>query len=274
MAKRIIFIFSFLFISFCAVAQKSFEYVDSSLLNGSQEKSIEKKNTYDKDYADDDTSYNPSEDILGDTIITQRTIDFSQDTMASWKSKKQYAYAKDLAALLKKSQEQNKEEYTPPTRRTSSFMDGLLSSGFLKIILWLLAIIFVGYILYQLFLSKGAFSRSAKNTPVGETITEDEVFLQQNFDQLIHQSCKLGDYRTATRYLFLKVLRQLSDKNIISFAIDKTNSKYVYEIPLDKRNDFAALVMNYEYVWYGNSAIDKEIFTGIETKFVNFSKRI
>lgn len=78
----------------------------------------------------------------------------------------------------------------------------------------------------------------------------------------------------AVRYLFLKTLRQLSDRGHLQQSADKTNFQYVQEIPADKRNDFASLVLNYEYVWYGHLNIVREQYDQLEKKYTSFYNKI
>jgi Domain of unknown function (DUF4129) len=80
--------------------------------------------------------------------------------------------------------------------------------------------------------------------------------------------------RLAMRYLFLKTLQKLNERELINFAADKTNSQYAREIPAAKRNEFANLALYYEYIWYGNVGVQKETFDGIKTKFDTFLNKI
>ena len=138
----------------------------------------------------------------------------------------------------------------------------------------MLAIFFLGIILKNLVSIKGIFKKSNAEKNMQEQATEEDLFLTRDYDALLHQSYKLKDYRMATRYLFLKTLQRLNHQSLIAFATDKTNSKYVHEIPAGSRNEFAAIVMNYEYVWYGNIKISKELFDKIQVKFSAFLNKI
>lgn len=95
-----------------------------------------------------------------------------------------------------------------------------------------------------------------------------------DYDKLIHQSCKLGDYRMAVRYLYLKNLAALADQELLTLSADKTNYQYVQEIEAGLKNEFASLVLIYEYTWYGNFSPAQETYTGIEKKYIDFYKKI
>jgi hypothetical protein len=73
----------------------------------------------------------------------------------------------------------------------------------------------------------------------------------------------------------LHTLHKLAGKELIMIAADKTNYQYVSELKnAMQRNDFAALTLNYEYVWYGEFAIDEQVYGKIRTGFKTFNDRI
>ncbi|MDB5201374.1 MAG: hypothetical protein JWQ27_783 [Ferruginibacter sp.] len=197
----------------------------------------------------------------------------SADSIRAWKKEKQFAYMRNLDSLLKGQQKEEPAVQTPAPR-SISFFDALFGSGIVQAILWILAIGFVGFILYRLFISEGAFRRVAKDASVQEQATEEEIVMSRNYDALIHEACKQPDYRAAVRYLFLKTLQKLSERSLVIFSVDKTNSLYVKEVPPAKQNEFAGLVLAYEYVWYGKLQIDKEQYEKIESRFTGFLQKV
>lgn len=139
-------------------------------------------------------------------------------------------------------------------------LERVLSSGIIQVLLWMIAISFVLFILYKLFLSEGIFKRSRRSsvvTEIAEPALEKTVL---DYDKLLHQSVKLADFRMAVRYLFLKTLARLSEKEYIQRSVDKTNYQYLQEIGIDKRKEFASLILTYEYSWYGNFPVTQEMF--------------
>ena len=96
-----------------------------------------------------------------------------------------------------------------------------------------------------------------------------------NFDDEIEKAISQHNYRLAVRLLYLKCLKQLSDTNLIKWEIDKTNSAYIYELTDPEQKEiFGALTHQFEYVWYGNFAIDKQAFGNINQLFQNFKKQL
>ena len=95
-----------------------------------------------------------------------------------------------------------------------------------------------------------------------------------NFDEEIEKAVALHNYRLAVRLLYLKCLKQLSDRNLIQWKIDKTNSAYIYELSdPNQRQTFSRLTRQFEFVWYGNFAIDQQAFGNINQMFQDFKKQ-
>lgn len=210
-----------------------------------------------------------------DTILLIHPILIEPDTIAQWKKKKEFGYIKNLDSLLKAMQDKEKNASAIQVNKPrNSFMDNLLNAHALKLFFWLLALFFIGVILYHLLKNKAIFKR-VSNTGSAAEIAEDENELRQtDYDKLVNQSCKLGDYRMAVRYLFLKTLQQLNENNHLVFAPEKTNSRYVQELPQHWRNDFSKLILHYEYVWYGNFAVSKEQYETVQQRYSAFLQKI
>jgi hypothetical protein len=102
-----------------------------------------------------------------------------------------------LDSLLKAQKETvKKKEKEPSYTRPSGggWLNSFLSSSGLQVFLWTLAVLFVLFILYKLFLTEGAFRRKltkAKNT---EAAVEEEVITSESdFDALVRQALQQGN---------------------------------------------------------------------------------
>ena len=96
-----------------------------------------------------------------------------------------------------------------------------------------------------------------------------------NFDLEIDKAVEQRNYRLAVRLLYLKCLKQLSDIDLIKWEIDKTNVAYIYELknPV-QQSTFTALTRQFEYIWYGNFAVDQQQYGSISQLFQNFNKQL
>lgn len=96
----------------------------------------------------------------------------------------------------------------------------------------------------------------------------EENITDTNFDILIAEALKDHNYRLATRYLYLKSLKQLTNKSIIEWHYDKTNSDYINEIKDETiKTVFKRISYIYDYVWYGEFPIDEAMYQKNELDF-------
>lgn len=221
-----------------------------------------------EEYYEDEELYQPA-----DTVLKLYEMSIAMDSLEGLKRKKEFAYIKNIDSLLKASQEKQ-PKLKQQVRTSDSFMTRLLGGPVIKMILWTLAIFFVGIIIYQLLKNQGLFKRSSSSKVAEKPTEEDLVLLNDDFGKLSQHAQAIGDYRMAVRYHFLEILQQLKEQNHINYEPDKTNGRYVYELPLNWRNDFSKLIFQYEYVWYGHFDINKEQYEQVRKGFHSFLQKI
>ncbi len=251
-------------------AQKKFIYEDTSLLQKEEqvpEEIIEETIKVETPVTDTE------EAEAADTTLRKNDLTLSYDSIKNWRNSKEYAYTKYLDSLLKNIKKKETEEPQVPRRGIST---NFLNSGFVTVLLWTLAIAFVIFILYRLFLADGVFKRNTRSANNTESEVEEEIITNESdFDALIRQALQIGNYRQAVRYQYLRTLHLLADKNLVQLSPDKTNFQYVSEIAnRNHQQPFASLTLNYEYVWYGEFEIDKNIYDKIESNFRGFNQKI
>ena len=89
-----------------------------------------------------------------------------------------------------------------------------------------------------------------------------------DFYSSITKAKKENNWRLATRYYYLWLLKSFSDKDIIEWDIEKTNADYLNEISnLELKKEFQFLSYVYEYSWYGEFDLTKTDFERTETTF-------
>jgi hypothetical protein len=269
---------SILLMSFlsAAQAQKKIIYEDTSLLQKDEPVvTIPDENTVTIDTTEVSTMLEEMDKLPADTSLYKNDLNFSYDSIKNWRNLKDYVYAKNLDSLLKTLKKKEFKETPQPQPRTG-FLNSLLGSGIFEILLWASAICFVLFILYRLFLAEGVFKRRSKSAQNAESHVEEEIITNESdFDRLIRQALQSNNYRQAVRYQYLRTLHLLAGKSLVSLAPDKTNFNYVSEITNhDYRQAFAALTLNYEYVWYGEFDIDKNIYDKIDNNFSSLNKKI
>jgi hypothetical protein len=138
-------------------------------------------------------------------------------------------------------------------------------------------IILVALALFIIFkvlgLDLAIFSRKSKSVEVPYSEVEDNIH-EINFNEEIDKAIASGNFRLAVRLFYLRILKQLSDANQINWQPDKTNQTYISEITdASRKHTFKNLTDQFEYVWYGEFAINQQQFDQMRTGFENFKSR-
>jgi hypothetical protein len=96
-----------------------------------------------------------------------------------------------------------------------------------------------------------------------------------NFDDQIEMAMANANYRLVVRLLYLKTLKNLTDKQLIFWQPEKTNQAYVLELKNEQDQlEFSKLTNQFEYIWYGEFHIEKEAFDVIQQSFSQFNKHV
>lgn len=140
---------------------------------------------------------------------------------------------------------------------------------FAKIVAFLI-IGFVIYLIVKLLINKEGqwvFGKKKKNITVAELVAENIHTI--DFKSIIKKSKAQKEYRLTIRYYYLWLLKSLTDKEIIEWDIEKTNSDYLYEIQSPTLKDnFQYLSYIYDYSWYGEFEINEKDFSKAEVAFL------
>jgi hypothetical protein len=150
------------------------------------------------------------------------------------------------------------------------------SQPLFQIILWLIIISgFITFLILYLSNSSVRLFRKSSNIADEEAGIESSDIFSINYQKEIDKAVGMNNYRLAVRLMFLRLLRNLSDKNIIEYKQDSTNFDYMTQLrSTGLYPDFFRLARNYEYSWYGQFDIDKEKYSIIKNEFENFDGKI
>jgi hypothetical protein len=143
------------------------------------------------------------------------------------------------------------------------------------VILGLVAAMLV-YVIFKL-LGINLLSIFKKNKTIAEVpYTESlENIHEIDFDEAIENALAIKDYRLAVRLLYLRSLKQLSDSNLISWKLDKTNNAYLNELTdAEQRRRFSIVTRQFEYVWYGDFPVNGQSFQKISAIFHEFKQHL
>lgn len=130
-------------------------------------------------------------------------------------------------------------------------------------IIAVLLILFVVYLIVKAIMMKEGKWIFGKNSD-RRLINYDEIERNLHlvdFETLIKQSIQSGEKRLTIRYYYLWLLKKMSERQIIEWDVEKTNSDYLYEIKSETfKNEFSYLSYLYNYIWYGEFELDEATF--------------
>lgn len=119
----------------------------------------------------------------------------------------------------------------------------------------------------------GLYRKKSNNEIPYETLGENIHAI--DFTESIAEAITQKNYRLAVRLYYLKALKELTDREMIDWRINKTNRSYVYELNSPTlRPNFEQITLQFEYAWYGDFPVDEEQFTNIKNQFLTFSNSI
>jgi len=106
-----------------------------------------------------------------------------------------------------------------------------------------------------------------------EYAVEEENIHEIEFDKDIRDAENDGDYRRAIRLYFLKVLKNLSDNEMIYWDPNKTNYQYIYEVKgTNLHTPFVKCVNIFDNVWYGEYPVDLQYYNNNKPLFEELAK--
>ena len=108
------------------------------------------------------------------------------------------------------------------------------------------------------------------------SISEIDINMEDDkLEKMIIDAIHSKEYRIALRYLYIKLLKQLSSRNLINWKKGKTDHDYYSELSTTSYQEpFKKLSIVYEYTWYGNFIPKEEQFLQLNDEFNNLFTRI
>jgi hypothetical protein len=143
--------------------------------------------------------------------------------------------------------EEISKKYTP---RNDDWMK------FLAYFFAIAAAVFLIYKLVQYVYSPD--NRRLKHAEIPTEKTEEEPTIESDLDLLLKTALQENNYRNAIRIYYLMVIRDLNNRNIVQYTIDKTNFDYLSETGSHPVfNVFRELTMTFERIWFGDAFADE-----------------
>lgn len=119
------------------------------------------------------------------------------------------------------------------------------------------------------------FFKNKKQSGKIDFETYDEEIYSMDLDKLILKAISENELNKAVRFLYLKLLKELTNNEIIIWQKNKTNREYRFEASKSKYGkSFSDLTYTYEYVWYGDFKIEQSSFQQIHQDFTQIFKQL
>ena len=142
-------------------------------------------------------------------------------------------------------------------------------AAFLKYVPYLLLGLLL-YLLIRFFIKANTknilFSKSNENTVL--LSEEERIMKTEDIQSLIKNALEEKNHRLAIRYYYLYLLKLLTERELITWELQKTNDDYIQELSQSKlRPLFKKVTLLYDYIWYGEFQIDGEGYERAKHKF-------
>ncbi len=161
-----------------------------------------------------------------------------------------------------------------------NFKDAVAASNFVDVLIKIIAgclIVFVIYLIVKSIMNgegQWIFGKSSDKKVIQYEDVERNLHLV-NFEQLIKQSLKNNEHRLVIRYYYLWVLKTMSEKGVIVWDPEKTNSDYTLEIQNPNiKEQFSYASYLYNYIWYGEFELEESAFNKAQKVFENLIKSV
>lgn len=107
----------------------------------------------------------------------------------------------------------------------------------------------------------------------GVYLSEEEKILEsKDIPTLIKMAVAQKNYRSAVRFYYLLILKNLRESKLIDYEAQKTNEEYLSEIePISLKKQFAKVTHLYDFIWYGDFPVVEPDFKKAETEFMRMT---
>jgi len=223
----------------------------------------------------------PSEEAIAakiDSIVHRLRYDSSAITLRRVPAERMRRYLDD-DAFQYDGQVRNPETFFGRVRRwiwdllESLFPDGTAGT-FWKWVGWITMAVALVVLVMNLSGVRGIFFRKSERNVSDFTEIEENIDAM-DFTALLDEAIASRNYKRGVRLLYLRSLKELADRELISFRRDKTNQDYIAELRgADLHEGFRHVTTLFEYVWYGDVPVNESIFNNVRERFTDFSSNL
>jgi len=187
------------------------------------------------------------------TIPSYNSLEIHDSVLQNLKKDEAFWYANKLPKRQKRAEIDPNKKYSEPFYLQNWFRTLLwifITAAFVAVVIWFLIVSDV-----RLFRKKAVSISSEQDTALIEDI------FSINYEQELEKAIADENYRLGVRLMYLHILRLFSERDIIHYKIERTNSDYLMQLyNTSYYKDFFRLTRNFEYVWYGKFDISSAAF--------------
>jgi len=167
--------------------------------------------------------------------------------------------------------EERKERSTSNSFNTPLFK----GSAVLKYMFFGIAIAVLAFVLWKIISAQMRLKNPTIKKQVQTLEQAVEDIHESDLERFLREALETNNYKLAIRVYYLMAIKTLSEKELIKWKKDKTNSAYVNEMRESSHfENFREITNKFERVWFGENAISKRGFELLQPKFTNFIKQI
>jgi hypothetical protein len=195
-------------------------------------------------------------------------------------------FKQDSIRFHRESSVKNNTTTTPPPKRKEnppppqSYDDFIVKDKprtSMQTVLWIIIIAGGLALIFVLLAARNVsvFGRKKKliNDPV-ETDETTDIFAIKYISE-IDRAAMAGNYRLAIRLMFLRLLKSMTEQNIIDYKHDRTNYDYLVQLNTSPYySDFFRVTRHYEYTWYGKFNVSPDAYEIIKNEFDTLEAKV
>lgn len=209
-------------------------------------------------------------------VVLRRLPDSSVEAL---KKDNSFWYAdsvfKRSTARQQQARMQSRQDSAAARRYVRNDYKPVAERSWFQTLLWIIIIGgFVAFMaMYLMSSNVRMFNKKERRIGTGEEDEEPEMddIFAINYQKEIDRAANGGNYRLAIRLMFLRLLKSLSERNIIQYKHDRTNLDYLMQLSTTNYyKDFFRITRNYEYSWYGKFPVSEDVYKVIKQDFEHF----
>jgi hypothetical protein len=156
-----------------------------------------------------------------------------------------------------------------------SFLLTLFSKAWFGYLFWTVVIGgFIALVVWFLASSEVSFFKTRKKADTADDPIEEESIFSIAYEREIAAATAAGNLPLAIRLMYLQMLKELSDRSLIQYKQERTNSDYLGELyGTAYYPDFFRLTRHFEYAWYGRFPVTPAAFETIGTDYQKLKSR-